>query len=348
MQEIIVSANEAGKRLSKLLSTYLNTAPDSFIYKMLRKKNIKLNGGTADGREILKDGDIVKIFLSDETISKFRKNAGYESPAVSDTDRRKDSGDGGNAPSAEAYGGRDRKIKFDVVYKDDNILIAYKPAGVLSQKADNGDYSINEAIIDFLLDNNIITLKSLETFKPSVCNRLDRNTEGLITAGISLMGSRCLSEIIKDRTLHKFYYTIVSGKIGKTIDSSAYITKDRKNNKAVVSRDKTPESEYIHSIFTPVACNRSYTLVKVELITGKSHQIRAQLKHLGYPLIGDRKYGDKRVNRYFADRYGLKNQLLICGEYVFGDIKNELSYMSGKTIKADFPDHYNRICKDLF
>ena len=97
-----------------------------------------------------------------------------------------------------------------------------------------------------------------------------------------------------------------------------------------------------------MACNRSYTLVKVELITGKSHQIRAQLKHLGYPLIGDRKYGDKRVNRYFADRYGLKNQLLICGEYVFGDIKNELSYMSGKTIKADFPDHYNRICKDLF
>lgn len=342
MKEIIVSANESGKRLSKLLATYLNTAPDSFIYKMLRKKNIKLNGGKADGREILKDGDVIKIFLSDETIGKFRKTTGYEDVAVSDTDSRKNPGDGGNAPAAG------RKIRFDVVYIDDNILIAYKPAGVLSQKADNSDYSINEAIIDYLLDKGMITPESLDTFKPSVCNRLDRNTEGLITAGISLTGSRCLSEIIKERTLHKFYYTIVSGDMGRTIDSSAYITKDRKNNKAVVSRDKTPGSEYIHSIFTPVACNGSYTLVKVELVTGKSHQIRAQLKYLGYPLIGDRKYGDSRVNRYFADSYGLKNQLLICGEYVFGDIKNELSYMSGKTIKGEFPEHYNRICKDLF
>ena len=325
MREIVISKNEAGQRLNKLLMKYLDKAPSSFVYRMIRKKNIKLNNAKAVGNEIVYVGDVIQLFLSDETINSFRNEDGQIS---------------GNL--------KENKFNPEIVYHDDNILIVNKPVGVLSQKASKDDYSVNESVIDYLLENGYTTQEQLRTFKPSICNRLDRNTEGLITAGISLMGSRCLSEIIKDRTIHKLYYTIESGKIGKTIDSSAYITKDRKNNKAVVSRDKTPESEYIHSIFTPVACNGSYTLVKVELITGKSHQIRAQLKHLGYPLIGDRKYGDKRVNRYFADRYGLKNQLLICGEYVFGDIKNELSYMSGKTIKADFPDHYNRICKDLF
>ena len=150
MQEIIVSANEAGQRFDKLLAKYLNEAPKSFLYKMLRKKNIVLNGKKATGNEKLEVGDSIKLFLADETIEKFSK------VQIQHT-----------------------KKKLDVIYEDDHILLINKPAGMLSQKAEAKDESLVEHVISYMLDSGQLTEADLRSFKPSICNRLDRNTSGL-------------------------------------------------------------------------------------------------------------------------------------------------------------------------
>ena len=155
MQKFIVTPNEAGQRLDKLLFKYLNLAPKSFIYKMLRKKNITLNHKKCDGSEKTSVGDEVSLWLSDETIDKFRETKYFT-----------------RVP-----------IHFKVIFEDEDILAVNKPAGLLSQKAKPEDISVNEEAISYLLENQVITEKSLEVFKPSVCHRLDRNTSGLLIAG---------------------------------------------------------------------------------------------------------------------------------------------------------------------
>ena len=165
MQEIIVSTNEAGQRFDKLLAKYLNEAPKSFIYKMLRKKNIVLNGKKATGNEKLGVGDSIKLFLSDETIEKFSK------VTVQKT-----------------------KQRLDVIYEDENILLINKPVGMLSQKAEAKDESLVEHIITYLLESGQLTEEELRKFKPSICNRLDRNTSGLVVAGKSLLGLQKMGE----------------------------------------------------------------------------------------------------------------------------------------------------------
>ena len=159
MQELTITDLEAGQRLNKYMMKYLNQAPSSFIYKMLRKKNITRNGKKASGDEILECGDVIKLFLADETIEKFRvvKSAGS---ATSD----------GSAQASRQKPG----ITLQILYQDPDILAVHKPVGVLSQKAKKDDYSINEAIVDYCLSMRILTVKQLETFHPSISNRLDR------------------------------------------------------------------------------------------------------------------------------------------------------------------------------
>ena len=166
MQKITVSANEAGQRLDKLLGKYLSKAPMSFVYKMLRKKNIKLNGKKAQGNEKLTKGDQVEVFLSDDTWQKFAGAPGAEKQLPADLARAMES-----------------SIRLSVIYEDPDILILNKPSGMLSQKAAPSDLSLNEYMIAYLLKKGDLKLAELATFRPSVCNRLDRNTSGLVTAG---------------------------------------------------------------------------------------------------------------------------------------------------------------------
>ena len=173
MKEIIISQNEAGQRVNKFLLKYLNKAPSSFVYKMIRKKNIKLNNKKIEGYEYIYIGDTIQIYMSDDTIANFREDIHCADSTFSK-----------------------KKIPVEIIYSDENILIADKPAGVLSQKASKDDYSFNEALIDYLLDSGHITTEELRTYRPSVCNRLDRNTSGLILCGVSLTGSQELSRII--------------------------------------------------------------------------------------------------------------------------------------------------------
>ena len=210
MKEIIVTKNEAGQRLDKLLKKYLNNAPNSFFYKMLRKKNIVLNGKKADGREILTQGDSIKLFLSDDTIGKFSLAKQQPADLVSD-------GAG-----------------LVIVYEDEDILLINKPSGILSQKARSKDRSMVEYVIAYLLGRNEITEEGLRLFKPSVCNRLDRNTSGLIIAGKSLPGSQTMSELLKNRTLQKYYLCAVKGKITEPKRIQGFLKKDEANNTVTV------------------------------------------------------------------------------------------------------------------
>ncbi len=293
MQELTITDLEAGQRLNKYMMKYLNQAPSSFIYKMLRKKNITRNGKKASGDEILECGDVIKVFLADETIEKFR---------VVQTSKQKPD------------------ITLQILYQDSDILAVHKPVGVLSQKAQKDDYSINEAIIDYCLSMRILNKKQLETFHPSISNRLDRNTSGIILAGISLKGSQSLARILKGHTCEKYYYTLVAGEMKQSIHETAYIVKDTKKNQSNIQKTAIPGASMIETAFTPLCVKNGFTLLQVQLFTGKSHQIRAHLQSLGYPMAGDTKYGNPAVNRKLRERYHLNHQLLHAGRLVLPDI----------------------------
>lgn len=296
MQELTITDLDAGQRLNKYMMKYLNQAPSSFIYKMLRKKNITRNGKKATGDEILKCGDVIKVFLADETIEKFR---------VTQTGQ----------VSKQKPG-----ITLQILYQDSDILAVHKPVGVLSQKAQKDDYSINEAIVDYCLSMRILNEKQLETFHPSISNRLDRNTSGIILAGISLKGSQMLARILKGHTCEKYYYTIVAGEMKQRIHEKAYIVKDSKKNQSKIQKHESPGASMIETAFTPLCTKNGFTLLQVQLFTGKSHQIRAHLQSLGYPMAGDTKYGNPAVNQKLRDRYNLNHQLLHAGRLVLPGI----------------------------
>ena len=340
MREIKNSKNEAGQRLNKFLMKYLKSAPSSFIYKMLRKKNIKLNDAKAEGSEILCEGDNIKLFLSDDTIDKFKGD-----DRLIDNDSSYTKSENMKISSCK-NSVQTEKIKLDILYTDDDFMAVNKPVGILSQKANKDDYSINEAIIDYVWEKNILDEAALLTFKPSVCNRLDRNTSGIIWAGISLKGSQELTKAFKERKIDKYYYTIVYGRFKDILTCDGYIIRDEDSLKSeVISEEeyeKLKDNEKkdfvrISTSFMPVSIGKEYTLLKIKLITGKTHQIRAHLSKLGYPVIGDLKYGDREVNIYMKKRYKLNNHLLHAGE-AFWKEKNISIY-------SEVPEMFKKICE---
>ncbi len=323
MQQITIGSNQAGQRFDKFLHKYLPNAGSGFLYKMLRKKNIVLNGGKADGKEILAVGDEVKTFFSDETFAML-------SGKSADTDSNVDVSE--YTKAYEAIKG------VKVLYEDDNVLILNKPAGVLTQKAEGNDLSLNEYLIGYLLHSGAITANELATFHPSVCNRLDRNTSGIVLCGKSLAGSQALSASIKDRSVRKFYYTVCRGKITGSVHLKGYLLKDERTNTVKISRSEIPGSSPIQTIYKPVKSNERFTMLEVELITGKTHQIRAHLSSDGHPILGDRKYGNAS-----GDDFGLKYQLLHAARIEFPACEGVLSPLSGKTIEAELPQTFQNV-----
>lgn len=310
MQEIIVSANEAGQRFDKLLAKYLNEAPKSFLYKMLRKKNIVLNGKKATGNEKLAVGDSVKLFLADETIAKFSKTEVVRT-----------------------------HTSLDIIYEDEDILLVNKPVGMLSQKAEAKDVSLVEHLISYLIDSGQLTKEQLRAFKPSICNRLDRNTSGLVVAGKSLHGLQTMGELFKERSLKKYYRCLVAGHIAKKEYIKGYLTKDENTNKVKISQMKETDSLPIETEYEPLWSNGKVTLLEVHLITGRTHQIRAHLASVGHPIIGDYKYGNRKINERYKEKYQLESQLLHA-------YRLEMPGENGQQFIAPLPELFRRILDD--
>jgi len=318
MKEFKINTNEAGQRFDKYLKKLLKEANTSFIYKMLRKKNIVLNGKKADGTEKLNVGDEVKLFLADETFDKFH-------------------GAATNTKQFEAYTQIPVK-KLDVVYEDDDVIIINKPVGMLSQKAKPEDISANEYIIAYLLQSGALTQEALNTFKPSICNRLDRNTSGLLIAGKTLKGLQEMAEALKERSAQKHYRCIVSGVLKEKTYLKGYLSKDERTNKVTIYKTKPEDSAIeclpIETEYRPIASANGYTELEVHLITGRSHQIRAHLSSIGHPIIGDTKYGSTKVNEIFGRECRLKSQLLHAYRIHFAD---------GREVIAPTPKAYDKV-----
>ncbi len=338
MQEIIIGPNQAGQRLDKFLHKYLPNAGSSFLYKMLRKKNITLNGKKAEGKEILQLNDKVQSYFSDETFEKFAGKV----PEISELEKEQTKK---SLKDRYEKAFKNPEMKgITVLYEDAHVLILNKPVGILTQKAKESDISLNEWMIGYLLDKGIIDAKELELFKPSVVNRLDRNTSGMVLCGISLKGSQSLSKMIKDRTIGKFYRTICVGQVKEAKVLNGSLTKNKLTNTVTVDKD----GQGIETAFVPIEClKNNMTYLEVELITGKTHQIRAHLASIQHPLIGDTKYGNEKMNQQVRKKYGLNNQLLHAYRMEFPAMEGELEGLSEKTIIAPLPEQFKRILEDV-
>ena len=262
MREVTIGAKESGQRFSKFLEKYFKEAQTSFLYKMLRKKNIKLNDKKATGSEMLQTGDKVTVYFSDETFEKFRGETKKVIYPV---------------------------IDLDIVYEDEDVLIVNKPAGMLSQKAKPQDVTLVEYILGYLQKKGGWSPK--DSLKPGICNRLDRNTSGLVIAGKSLRGLQKMSELLKDRTMDKYYLTIVEGVMKEPSVVRGYLKKDEQTNRVQIFSEDGEDRVWIETGYEPLRTNGTVTLLKVKLVTGKTHQIRGHLASLGHPLLGDVKYG---------------------------------------------------------
>ena len=352
MYQTKITDKEAGQRFDKYLHRILPNAGNSFLYKMLRKKNITLNDRKADGSEKIAVGDSVKIYFADETLAKFMGTAdlsGSEDITFCvDKSRRK-------AALGPDYLDAYRKISgVHILYENDHILLVDKPAGVLSQKAEQTDISLNEWLIGYLLNSSFMEKQELTTYKPSVCNRLDRNTSGIVLCAKSLRGAQMLGELLKTRTLHKYYQLYVKGTVNTERLIEGYLHKDKKLNKVFITpidaqmSAKTPvnadeQAAYIKTSYKPIRVERDKTFLEVELITGKTHQIRAHLASIGHPLLGDYKYGDKGWNEEYRKKYHVRSQLLHAYKVVFPQLEEPFTDISGKTFYAELPDIFRKV-----
>lgn len=314
MNDILISENEANQRLDKFLLKYMNKSTKSFIYKMLRKKRIKLNGKKAGGSEILCPGDNIKMYLSDETIDSF----------MEETQIKRKAG------------------KLDIVFEDDNILVCNKKAGILSQPEKREDEdTVIYRLLKYLNETGQYIPAKESVFTPAICNRLDRNTSGLILCGKNLQALQALNESIRNHNIDKYYISIVDGKIEGKIILTGKLIKDSSANMAYISTYEE-DGKYIQTEIEPIQYVNGFTVIKIKLVTGKTHQIRVHMKSIGHPVLGDRKYGDERLNKFLKKDYNISNQLLHAYEVVFNENKGFLGYLHNKSIVSPMPSWYNK------
>lgn len=333
MKQIEVNRADAGQRLDKYLKRIFPDMKGGFLYKMLRKKNITLNTKKASGSELVKEGDRIQCFFSEETFLKFSRQIktedGIQNALVSSFSV--------NTEYEKAY----RELKgICVIYEDEYILLLNKPAGVLSQKAKKDDLSLNEWMLGYLLADDKIKPTDLTHFKPSVCNRLDRNTSGIVICGKTLAATRMINQMLKDRSLHKYYRTYVHGRLEGKETLTAWHKKDTSDNHADISFQITEQEKYAYdeiiTTYHALESRKQYSYLEIELVTGKTHQIRAHLAAYGHPIVGDKKYVQlyrkktgKMINPVTEQGYP-KFQLLHAYRLKFPFITGEWEYLSGK------------------
>lgn len=365
MREITITRREEGQRFDKFLVKYLPGASSGFLHKMLRKKNIKLNGKKAEGKEKLNDGDLIQIFFSDETLEKFQnpqkgKGDFHKGESSSQTghsikNRKTESGAQSSRETMNTHGreraGAARKLTKEelelrrqvrVLYSSEDILVFHKPAGMLSQRAQARDDSLNDYLIDYCIREGILSREELAGFRPSIANRLDRNTSGIVLAGISIRGLQRLAEMLRERTIGKYYLCLVEGRVKEDAHIAGYLTKEEKNNKVSLHKERVDGAAYIETEYKVLKSNDKASLLKIRLITGKSHQIRGHLASAGHPVFGDYKYGHRDFNNQIKWKDGVNYQLLHSYELIVPEGAGELS---GLHIIDPVPEVFHKVQK---
>ena len=355
MKNLPIGPADAGQRLDKFLLRYFKEAEKGFLYRMLRKKNITLNGSKAAGSEIVKAGDNIEVFFSDETFEKFRGSgqAAPQAGPVADSRliKEKTSDNGEPAPA------------LAVIYEDDAVLFVNKPAGLLTQKAGREDECLADRIAAYTAAEaaaDPLAVRSLG-FTPAPAHRLDRNTSGLVLAGKTLPGQQLLSFLLRERNVRKYYLCVVKGNLEGPLHSVLYWQKNAESNTVRILKEEVPGSERVElKAWTEESLQQGFSLLRVQLISGKSHQIRAQLSHLGLPIAGDSKYGDPEVNRTLGSLLGAQPrvQLLHSYEVIFPEALPEKAALSaqaqeafaalaGRSFRAPLPPFFGRVIRTL-
>ena len=311
MREIRITKNEDNQRLDKFLEKYLPKAPKSLIQKLLRKKRIKLNGKKADPSDLIFENDRLNFYIYEEDLSQWEEDK----------------------KEFKSF------IDLDVVYEDENIVVVDKPKNVLSHAVDSQDYGRNvvDWLVDYLIYKEEYIPRLEKTFKPAIVNRLDRNTEGLIIGAKNRRSLVYLNDIINSDLIEKNYMAIVHGNLSKELVVENKLSKDDKNVVRIESDGKESKS-----IITPLYHGYKYSLVKISLITGRTHKISAHLAGLGHPIVGDIKYGDRKKDKGLRN---IDNQLLLAHEIKFGEV--EMESFKNKTIVSPKAEDMIRLYNDL-
>ncbi|MDR1245401.1 MAG: RluA family pseudouridine synthase [Clostridiales Family XIII bacterium] len=322
---LTITKNEENQRLDRFLKKYLRNAPLSGIYRIIRK-DVKLNGRRADIDALLAEGDRVTLYISDETLTEFR------------------------APKPESKG----KRQFQIAYEDERVLIVSKPFGLLTHgdRVEKKNTLANQ-VLGYLAEGGAYDPGEERTFAPAPVNRLDRNTTGLVIFGKTLGALQSLNHMIRERGyISKHYLTVVSGEAQGELILRDMMNKDARRNTVSVTdlreAHRYAGGKLMETTARPVSVSGGFTLMDVELITGRTHQIRAHLARAGYPVIGDPKYGDARVNQKVEKKYGLSTQFLHAHRLIFEKGEGELAYIEGLSVESPLPRQLEIIKLGLF
>ena len=313
---IDIGVNEGNQRLDKFCRKLCKDVPLSAIYKGIRTGNIKVNGKKGKEKYILQEGDVVDI-----------KNIEYSS-------EKKDFN-------------KVEKNRIKITYEDENILLVEKWPGVLVHSDKNiGEITLTDHVLSYLDEKGDYRKEEELTFRPSPCNRLDKNTSGIVIFGKNFMATKDINEMLRERRIDKYYVALVRGRIKDGL-YEAYISKNPKTNESKVTYNREEDGKKIAMEVKLLESVGIYSFIEIKLLTGRSHQIRAHLSFLGNAIIGDPKYGDKAENEYFYNKYGLEYQFLYSYKLIFRECTDMLSYLENKTIAESLPPIFKKVKKDV-
>lgn len=320
MKEFIITKNDSGQRLDKFLRKAVPALPPGMLYKFLRTKKIKVNRKRADGAQILCENDAVACFISDEFFSSEERSE--KRPAASDL------------PDPE------------IIYEDDNILIVNKPVGLVVHDDDHQtEDTLIARVLSYLCRSGAYSPERESSFTPALCNRLDKNTSGLVIAAKNAASLREINRLIRENRVHKSYLCVTASPPPKKQDTMKAFHMKPENSKVVkISAKKLQGYREIITKYNVLSRNDKLCLVKIDLITGRTHQIRAHMAFAGAPLMGDNKYGKPDINRSYDCRY----QQLCAYRLSFEPEKESpLYYLNGKRFICGSPDFVKRFFPDF-